>query len=35
MVRLVSILLELNPLPFEVEPIWMEKIISRTIKSVA
>ena len=31
MVRLISILLELNN---EVEPIWMEKIISRTIKSV-
>ena len=32
MVRLISILLEFNP---EVEPIWMQKKINRTIKSVA
>ena len=35
MVRFVSILLKFNPLPFEVELIWMENMIRRTIKSVA
>ena len=35
MVGPISILLKLSQLPFDVEPIWMEKLISRIIRSVA